>query len=388
MEFNMGNQYINGATAALVTDLRGLISKNALFADDPAVIDAFSEFSQTCATTPSVVRYLSDKLAKSSNTPCFKERQIEILMLGVIARSSSTYGTIPNVVAHLALIGEHADAAILNENAKNETGDREHTPHPTLLFDCFKIIGEALSIDYLTPASYHILRYILIEREKAGGPGLQSIDSIKEHILRGEPHFPPYGEKDIEVALHYSNLCKSDITQLHSSIVRIESRMDDRTVLATARNPYDKRWLATRRLELALREATSVDEHETGRLSYIGAWGNVVESLIPQIPPGGYDRARAWTRAHNDEVVGQAVGWSGAAEEGHAMDARIQAIQMVSSLKPTTFASVLREVAALNNMRLAFWDDIVEELAALERFPNDLNRMDSQSVRDERVCRH
>jgi hypothetical protein len=70
------------------------------------------------------------------------------------------------------------------------------------------------------------------------------------------------------------------------------------------------------------------------------------------------------------------------------MDARIQAIQMVSSLKPTTFASVLREVAALNNMRLAFWDDIVEELAALERFPNDLNRMDSQSVRDERVCRH
>jgi hypothetical protein len=24
----------------------------------------------------------------------------------------------------------------------------------------------------------------------------------------------------------------------------------------------------------------------------------------------------------------------------------------------------------------------------LERFPNDLNRMDSQSVRDERVCRH
>lgn len=364
----MDNEYINSATAALVEDLHKLIAEDARLAHDQTVSDAFTQFRRTCATVPSIVGYISKRLSMppTSNIPCFSPQQIEILMLGVIARASSTYGTIPSVVAHLALVGEHAHAAILNENAKNETGDRGHAPHPILLFDCFKVIGEALSLNYLTPASYHILRYILIERGKTGAPSLRDVESVKHIIARNEPHFPTYNDDDISVALYYSTLCQADIARLHSLTIKIESRMDDRGSMTNQRNPYDKHWLATRRLELALREASSVDEHDTGRLSYIGSWGRVVENLIPQIRPNDHERARAWAKAHNDEGTGQAVGWPGAAEEGHAMDARLQAMQMMRSVTPEIFASVLSEVTTLHDMRLAFWDDLVEDLLILD----------------------
>lgn len=362
----MHNQYINDAIAALVSDLQDVITRNKLLAEDRTVTEAFTGFKRACTITPSIVRYIADKIARASNLPCFSAKHLEILMLGVIARASSTYGTIPNVVAHLALVGEHADAAILNENAKNETGDREHAPHATLLFGCFEVIGESLPVQYLRPASYHILRNILIHRHKTDSEALQDLESVSEMLLREDTYVPVYNENDIKVALHYSNLCKSDVTDLHSFIVQVESRMDDRAAAGSAGNPYDKRWLAARRLELALREASSVDEHETGRLSYIGAWGQVVESVISQIKPSKYDQVRAWTKAHNDESAGQAVGWSGAAEDGHAIDARLQAVQMMASLKPATFATVLNEVAVLQTKRLEFWDNIVQDLASLD----------------------
>ncbi|MGO4449697.1 hypothetical protein AB4Y96_12275 [Phyllobacterium sp. TAF24] len=358
--------YINSATESLVTEIRDIIHERQDLSDEEQVLHNFKEFSASCSVSPLIVEYIANKISRLENLNVFSDRQLEVLMLGMIARSSSTYGTIPNVVAHLALIGEHAEAAILNENAKNETGDRAHKPHPTLLYDCFAVIGRALSIPVLTPASYHILRQILIERERTGQPVMRTVDSVNRHFAENDLHIPDYTDDDIRVAIYYTERCNSSITHLHSRIIEIESRMNDRGGGTEARNPYDKKWLAIRRLELAMREASSVDDHDTNQLSYIGAWGQVVEHLVPQLPPSELVRARAWTEAHNDEHAGQAIGWGGAAEEGHAEDARIQAVRMMKTLKPLTFATALREVTAFNVVRLGFWSRIVDALKDLE----------------------
>ncbi|HEY0331546.1 MAG TPA: hypothetical protein VGC77_20910 [Rhodopseudomonas sp.] len=358
--------FINGAVEALVRDLRATISSSPEFSHNDDIIDAFAAFETSCRIRPAIVDYVDSKVATADNDTCFSDKQLQLLMLSVIARSSSTYGTIPGVVSHLALIGEHDDAAILNENAKNETGDRRNTPHPVLLYDCFKVIGEAFSIPYLTPASYHMLRLILIGRSLCPERDLSSVAGVKQYLLEQDLYVPRHTDADVRVALHYTDLSKADISLLHSDILKMESRMQDGAAAPSDRNPYDKSWLAVRRLELAMREASSVDEHDTQRLSYIGSWGRVVDHLADNIPTAHHRRARAWVEAHNDEIAGQAVGWSGAAEEGHAEDAREQAVQMMTTVRPATFAAALREVTLLNNLRLAFWIRVVDDLNSLE----------------------
>ena len=125
----METSYINGATEQLAKDIRAVIDQRPDLSGDVALNESFARFEETCRITPAIVGYVADKLKHETNTPAFSDRQLELLMLAVIARSSSTYGTIPNVVAHLALIGEHQDAAILNENAKN-TMKRQGTSLP------------------------------------------------------------------------------------------------------------------------------------------------------------------------------------------------------------------------------------------------------------------
>jgi len=44
------------------------------------------------------------------------------------------------------------------------------------------------------------------------------------------------------------------------------------------------------------------------------------------------DRELARVKAHNDEQVGQSVGWQSAAEVGHAEDARVEAVELLQSL--------------------------------------------------------
>ena len=105
--------------------------------------------------------------------------------------------------------------------------------------------------------------------------------------------------------------------------------MDDTGKPVDGRNPNDQISLARQSLELAVREASSVDEHDTGKLSYIGAYGLLTDALLGHVPENKRAAVTAWTRAHNDEVAGQSVGWESAAEEGHAEDARALALQML-----------------------------------------------------------
>jgi hypothetical protein len=361
----MFSGYINEATGHLVKDLKAIITRRDDLNSNIGVNENFTNFYETCKMRPAIVDYISMEIEKAGNCRAFSAAQVQLLMLATISRSSSTYGTIPGVVSHLALVGEHADASILNENAKNETGDRSHIPHSILLYECFSVIAEALSVPALTPARYHIMRLILLERSGGDAEALGSIDAVKECFQQKEFHVPRHNEDDIAIAIHYANQYGSALTDLHSAVIETESRFTERGVTSVSRNPYDKAWLAVRCLELAMREASSVDEHETNRLSYIGAWGQVVEYLAPSLSQDALTRARAWTEVHNDEAAGQAAGWGGAAEQGHAEDARGQAVKMMETLRPQTFATVLGEVTRLNLLRLQFWDRAVDALKHL-----------------------
>lgn len=357
--------FINAATGLLVDGLHRLICSQEELSASAAVSTSFAAFQETCTISPSIVGYVEARIAKAGNKTAFTPKQLELMMLGMIARSSSTYGTIPGVVAHLALIGEHSDAAILNENAKNETGDRAHIPHPSLLYDCFAVVAPAFSISALTPARYHILRLVLLTRQQ-GAAELRTIADVQAYVDKAELHAPDHDEEDIGIALHYADTYGPELNQLHSRVIEAETRLDEAGGNVSARNPYDRRWLAIRCLELAMREASSVDEPETKRFSYIGAWGQVVEHLAPILPTADLPRARAWTEAHNDEAAGQAVGWEGAAEEGHAEDAWEQALKVMSKLTPATFSAVLDEVTKLNELRLRFWEEVVARLRAID----------------------
>ena len=132
------------------------------------------------------------------------------------------------------------------------------------------------------------------------------------------------------------------------------------------RNPYDLHWKALRVLELAVREASSVDEHDTGKLSYIGAWGMVVDAMLGHIPYVDRDRALAWTQAHNDEAAGQSH-WLAGSPRRACDDARGTAVDILKTLNSEAFAQTLEGVTKQGNARLTFWDHVVTALKAKER---------------------
>ena len=358
------NNYINKPTAALVTALNSIIQGRSDLRDNAEISEAFSSFKRTSETPPAIVGYIRQKTDPASASAGFTKEQLELLMFAVIARSSSTYGTIPGVVAHLALIGEHDAAATIAANAANETGDRNHTPHPTMLYDSYKILGDSLNVRYPTPASYHLTRHIIQGRTKLGSNELDSVEAVESYLKTENLHVPPYTTEDITTALYFCHLIRPETIQYHTQILQTESRMNDTGSAHYERNPYDKQWLATRMLELAVREASSVDEYDTGKLSYIGAWELLVNQLVGHIPQQQHSKLLAWVHAHNDEETGQAIGWDGAAEVGHAEDARLHAVRIMESLDAPTFASVLNEITALNQSRLDFWQSKKKNIPA------------------------
>lgn len=360
----MVNQYINDSVKTLVVSIQDIISRNKALKKNEDIKHALAIFDHTCRISPSTIHFIINKILQADGKLPFNLKQIQIIMAAVLARSSSSYGNIPSVVSHLSLVGAHAEAAILNENVLFGVGNRQSVPHSELLYESFRIIGEAFKVPWLTPASYHIFR--LISLDGGVSAGLGTIADVRHFLESHAYYLPDFHDEDIEVALHYRKLAGSDIVNLHSFVVLHEAKMDDADVMVSARNPYKKNWLALRCLELAMREADSVDEFKTGRLSYIGCWGLFIEALMPWLPAIKHDRVRAWTQAHNDDLAGQATGRQGPADERHANDARFVALRMLNGLKPQTFAEVLNGVAELNQSRLAFWDIVAEKLKAHE----------------------
>lgn len=355
--------YINRPTERLATDVEGLVRRRGDLRESDRVTKALRGFERICRRPPAIVEYVLGKTDPEGAGAGFTRDQIKLVMLSVVARSSSTWGTIQAEAALLSLAGDHDVAAVINANAMNETGDKDHRPHSLLLFDGFAALGEGLQVEALTPASYHLVRHIHRLRRRLGDGGFADAGAIAAY-LRMNRICTRYTPLDMQVALGYCDISDPAFTRYHSQTLRDVLGLEDLDGIAPPRrNPYDSGWKALRLLELAVREASSVDEDDTGKLSYIGAWGMVVDSMLGHVPPAGRERALAWTRAHNDEATGQSAGWQGAAEDGHADDARGTAMDVLKTLDAETFARTLRGVAKQGNARLAFWDHVV---AALE----------------------
>ena len=217
-----------------------------------------------------------------------------LFILAITARSSSTWVTIQMQAGMLNLVGEHEMAAIINANAMNETGDKAHRPHSLLLFDSFAALGEALHIDPLTPARYHLVRQIHRIRQSMGEGRFSNAQSIEDH-LRACRICIRHTWEDLSVALVYCDISDPFITDYHSQTLATSCA----STTGAATLPYEG--IRTTRirqalvLELAVREASSVDEHETGKLSYIGCCGLLLDAYLGYIPCDRRDEALAWT---------------------------------------------------------------------------------------------
>jgi hypothetical protein len=365
-EENETNGYINGPTEKIVAELDEHIYKRGDLVQSSRVIESFTAFKCMCRKPPSIVEYIRNKTDCANPAAGFTVDQIKLIWLSMVARSSPTWATIQSEPGLLSLTGDHDTAAIINSNAMNETGDKAHRPHPLLLYDCFAELGKALHFDALTPASYHLVRQIHRLRQLRNDGKCSDVNVIYK-FLNDRRIYIEHTPRDMQSAIDYADLSPPSLVDYHSQILRDVLGLDDRGCTAPVhRSPYDLDWMAMRGLELAAREASSVDEHDTGRLSYIGAGGMVVDALLGYVPAANRNAVLAWTRAHNDEATGQSVGWQGAAEEGHADDARITAMDILKTLDPEPFAQTLEAVTKLGNARLAFWDHVVVALEAKE----------------------
>jgi hypothetical protein len=373
-------KYTNSSTAALVEDVEQLIQSREELRDSREVAKTFASFKRVCEQPPTIMNYIRGKTDAASPSAGFNHEQLELLMLAVVARSSSTWGTIQAEAALLAMAGEYETAAIVNANAMNETGDKTHRPHSLLLFDSVGVLGDSLHTEALTPARYHMARHIhAIGRSEANGQFADAA-AIQEYLHQRRIHIP-HTTRDIEVALHFCTISPPDIFDYHTRIAHDVLGLDDMGGrLCVQRDPYNADWKALRMLELAVREASSDDEHDTGRLSYIGGWGLAVDAMLGHVPYDQRTTALAWTRAHNDEMAGRSVGWKGAAEKGHAEDARHIAIDVLKTLDRTAFIQTLDKVTALGKARLAYWNSIVSSLEAKEGKAQNIPLFPTQDI--------
>ena len=186
MEVNGTSPYINQPTENLVTDLEELIRQRGDLSESSRVIEAFIEFKYICQQPPAIVEYIHKKTDTLNPEAGFTRDQIKLHMFSTVARSSSTWGTIQAEAALLNLAGDHEIAAIINANAMNETGDKHHRPHSLLLFDCFDVVGEALHLEALSPASYHLARQIHRLRQARNDSQLSDIKEIQNYLQHNE----------------------------------------------------------------------------------------------------------------------------------------------------------------------------------------------------------
>jgi len=353
--------FINVATQDLIDALEHLIQSQECLRANRRVVNAFHAFSKVCCQAPSIVLHIREAILSGLLTG-FSKKQIELLMMAVIFRSSSSWGTIPALVSNLSLVFEHLAGAIINENAENEAGDKRHRPHASMLFENFQILGETLGLYYLTPARYALTRQIYRLRDEFDDPSYSDVDKIKEFLKEKNIYIPEFTANDIKVAIYYCDLAGRWIGTYHTEILRRILGIDDTGGrVSSSRNPHDQSRLAIQLLELAAREASSVDEYDSGKLSYIGAYGLLTDALLGYVPEEKRAVATAWTRTHNDSISGQALGWENSAEEGHAEDAKDVALRILERVSADEFAQALEVVTETSLLRLEYWDNVVAQ---------------------------
>jgi hypothetical protein len=357
--------YINTPTRLLVEAVGNYISEKDELSRDPRVVQAFQALQEISEKVPSFVQYVEESIDR--NDSGFSQKELTLIELYLMLRVLSTYTTIPVLVGYLHLCGEYEAAALINSNAIDEGGGKGNSSHHELLINSLNIIARRLGSLQVT--SKHLVTAIRIYELKKGTRGIRSSDDVTLWaLLQSDPQYIPIQKTDLHMAVEIAEMLDDKMLQYHRHI-------QETLLTPTMVQIISKQTLAVATLELAKREAESVDEKEHN-LSFIGAWEKFIQYYKSHLPLDDYERAIAWSAAHNDEEKAKNAGWyDRTAEDGHARDACTVALHFLKALNAIEFAETLEQITKNAVLRLEHWDHLV----------NALNRIRSSTDHNQRV---
>jgi hypothetical protein len=368
--------FVNEPTRLLVEQVFGMIQSRHDWRQNANLCEAYEAFDEVCRREPAIIGFIRRIL--SSSDGCMNVLQIQLFMLATLSRSSSSYGTIPELVVLLNLAADYGLASKINDNAVHEAGTSKITSHPQLLLNSFSILSESIRAEQergghliefppLTQASFALVRQIHLMREAVGNATYSDIDGIIEYIASNQIYCPSFTKQDLKTAIHYCSLCDGKITSYHSGVLGCILGLADRgrnpSDHLARRDPTDRGWLATQAFEFCTREASSADVGDD--ISYVGAYGLFAKALLGYVPESKREMATKWWWVHSDADVGKSLGWGTTAELGHAEDARELVARLFEGLSVENAETAIRAATSMSRLRLRYWEVVTERLIAL-----------------------
>jgi PIN domain nuclease of toxin-antitoxin system len=348
------HNYINLPTQQLLDSVEEYISHHSELSQHPNVREAFHSLETVSERVPSFVSYVTERLHLPLDCGGLNAGEIIQLEMFMLTRVLSTYPSIPLLVGQLHLCGEYGAAAQINSNAMDESGGKGKSSHHELLISSLNIIAKHLGGLPVTTKLMVAAIQIYELKHKSARKKISDQELLWDQLLR-EGHYVPISQEELPTAVELAGLLNDDMLRYHRHV--------HKTLLQPSLyKTSDRRMLALATLELAKREAESVDEKEAN-LSFIGAWEEIVHFYKNQLSPDEYAKALAWSAAHNDEKEAKKAGWQDrSAEDGHARDARDVALHFLKALNPTEFVQVIEQVTENARLRLQHWDHLVAAL--------------------------
>jgi hypothetical protein len=347
------SDYVNPPTKQLLDAVEKFITDHNELAQHPQIIKAFDEFQAVSREVSAFVRLIDERRRGASAPADFTAKQITLIQIYMLLRTVSTYAAIPQLVGHLHLMGEYALAASINANAADEGGGKGALSHHEMLTNSLSIIAD--HVGALPVTTKRLVAAIRIyELHDIIGSQLDDPVALWARLKSHRP-FLPISRKELPIAIEIAALLNENMLHYHRHIHKT-------LLMPTMVESSNKRFLALAALELAKREAESVDE-PGGNRSFIGAWEQLVESYRDRLSPDACQTALAWSKAHNSPEEAAKAGWSDkSTEDGHARDARELALYFLTFLNPSEFAHVLERVTENAQLRLQHWKFLVASL--------------------------
>ena len=344
--------YINTPTRQLMEAIGNYISEKDELSQNPRVVQAFQALQEISEKVPSFVKYVEATIDRNHSD--VSQKELTLIELYLMLRVLSTYTTIPVLVGYLHLCGEYEVAALINSNAIDEGGGKGNPSHHELLMNSLNIIARQL--DSLQVTSKHLVVAVRIYELKMGNTDFKTSDEeTLWALLQNDAQYIPIPKTDLHLAAAIAEM-------LDDNILRYHRHIQGTLLTPTMLQIISKQTLAVATLELAKREAESVDEQENN-LSFIGAWEKFIQYYKSHLPLEDYEKAIAWSAAHNDEEEAKNAGWyDRSAEDGHARDARTVALHFSNALNATEFAEALEQITKNAALRLEHWDHLVDSL--------------------------
>lgn len=372
------NDYINTPTQQLINDVEMHIDSQVGLSQHSSVLQAFRSLQNISKVVPGFVQFIAEQLGNYSSQTSLNQRELALIEIHLILRTLSTYAAIPTLVGQLQLIGEFEAVERINSNAIDEGGGKGNPSHHELLNTSLSIVAHHLGgIPVTTKRLAAAIQIYELRKTNSDYETLKD-DALWEQLM-ADNQYLPIQKEELPLAVEIAGFLNDDILRYHRHI--------QKTILVPAMmHPFNKKLLALATLELAKREAESVDEKD-GNLSFIGAWEQLTQSFQNSLSPDELKQANAWAAAHNDEEEARKAGWQDrSAEDGHARDAREVALYFLRPLNPVEFAEVLEQVTENARLRLQHWDYLVASLNEL-RSTSDYQSESSSSSKSSMIRR-